>query len=264
MRWFVPLVFIVVLILGCSGTAPTAIPAPTVDVSATVDAAVEATRAVDRSVSATVEARVEATRVAAPTVTPVVMTIYAPTPEPYVAAPGDIEQGIEEMYTCLQESDEFRTLFLTGIEQAGLSRDSASDFADLFLEDKELFVKVMLQGAEEDPEYASMMSLLGGKAGDLCGPGVVAGAEVPLYDLGMSDADAEALLGEVYDCYNSDPDVRALMMASVEDDLEGRLFESLMSNRELFVTASLVGSRQDPDVAVALEDLDLLLDAVCR
>ena len=77
-------------------------------------------------------------------------------------------------------------------------------------------------------------------------------------------ADAEALLGEVYDCYNSDPDVRALMMASVEDDLEGRLFESLMSNRELFVTASLVGSRQDPDVAVALEDLDLLLDAVCR
>ena len=47
MRWFVPFVFVVVLILGCSGAAPTAIPAPTVDVSATVD----------RSVSAASEAR---------------------------------------------------------------------------------------------------------------------------------------------------------------------------------------------------------------
>ena len=44
MRWFVPLVFVVVLILGCSGAAPTATPSPTVDVSATVDAAVEATK----------------------------------------------------------------------------------------------------------------------------------------------------------------------------------------------------------------------------
>ena len=107
MRWFVPLVFVVVLILGCSGAAPTATPSPTVDVSATVDAAVEAIGAVDRSVSATLEARAEATRVAVPTATPLVMTIYAPTPEPYVAAPGSIEQGIEELHTCLQESDEF-------------------------------------------------------------------------------------------------------------------------------------------------------------
>ena len=57
MRWFVPLVFLVVLILGCSGAAPTALPSPTVDVSATVEAAVEATRAVDRNVLATSEAR---------------------------------------------------------------------------------------------------------------------------------------------------------------------------------------------------------------
>ena len=264
MRWFVPLVFVVVLILGCSGAAPTALPAPTVDVSATVEAAVEATRAVDRSVSATSEARAGATRAAVPTATPVVMTIYAPTPEPYVAAPGSIEQGIEEMYTCLQESDEFRSLFLTGVEQAGLSRESASDFADLFLEDKELFIEAMLQAAEEDPEYASMVSLLGGKAGDLCGPGVVAGGGVPFYDLGMSDADAQALLGELFDCHESDPDVRALLMVGVEGGAEERLAESLMSNRELFITATLVGARLDPDASEMLESLDLLLEAVCR
>ena len=151
MRWFVPLVFVVVLVLGCSGAAPTSTPSPTVDVSATVDAAVEATRAVDRSVSATSEARSEAPRAAVPTATPVVMTIYAPTPEPYVAALGSIEQGIEELHTCLQDSDEFRALFLTGIEQAGLSRESAGDFADLLLEEKQLFVEAMLQTAKRRP-----------------------------------------------------------------------------------------------------------------
>ena len=265
MRWFVPLVFVVVLVLGCSGAAPTALPAPTVDVSATVEAAVEATRAVDRSVSATSEARAEAIRAASPTATPVVMTIYAPTPEPYVAAPGDIEQGIEELHACLQESDELMAFVLIGIEQqAGLSRESASDFVDLLLDDKELFVEVMLQGAEEDPEYASLMSLLGGKAGDLCAPGVGAGAEVSLYDLGMSDADAKVLLGELFDCQESDPDVRALLMSSAGDDPEGRLAESLMSNRELFVTATLVGTRQDPDASEAFRGFELFMEAVCR
>ena len=259
MRWFVPLVFVLVLILGCSGAAPTAIPAPTVDVSATVEAAVEATRAVDRSVSATLEARAEATRAAAPTATPVVMTVYAPTPESYVAAPGSIEQGIEELYTCLQDGDELMALFLTGMVQAGLSRESAGALVDLLLADKELFVEVMLQAAEEDPEYASMMSVFGGMVGELCGPGAD-----PLYDLGMSDADAETLLGELLDCYDSDPDVRALLMASVGDGPEDRLFESLMSNRELFVTATLVGARLDPDASEMFSDLDLLMEAVCR
>ena len=264
MRWFVPLVFVVVLILGCSGAAPTALPSPTVDVSATVETAVEATRTVDRSVSATSEARAEATRVAAPTATPVVMTIYAPTPEPYVAAPGDIEQGIEELHACLQKSDEFRALFFSMIEECGVSRDSAEDLGNVLIEDKELFVEAALLEAEEDPEYASMLSLLGGMAGELCGLGVVAGAEVPLYDLGMSDADAKVLLGELFDCQESDPDVRALLMSSAGDDPEGLLAESLMSNRELFVTASLIGARQDPDVAEMLESLDLLLEPVCR
>ena len=262
MRWFVPLVFVVVLVLGCSGAAPTSTPSPTVDVSATVEAAVEATRAVDRSVSATSEARSEATRAAVPTATPVVMTIYAPTPEPYVAAPGSIEEGIEELHTCLQDSDEFRALFLTGIEQAGLSRESAVDFADSLLEDKQLFVEAMLQTAEEDPEYASMMSLLGGMAGELCGPGV--GEGVPFSDLGMSEADAEALLVEFYDCYHSDSDFRAMAASSIEDNPQGSLVKSLMSDRNLFVATALIGARQDPEAAEGLADLNMLMEGMCR
>ena len=214
----------------------------------------------DRSVSATSEARAEATRAAVPTATPVVMTIYAPTPEPYVAAPGDIEQGIEELDTCLQDSDEFRTLYFSAIQESGVSRDSAEDLGSVLIEDKELFVDAMLQAAEEDSEYASILSLLGGMAGELCGPG----AGVPLHNLGMSDADAKTLLGDIYDCYHSDSDFRALMTSSVEDNPHSRLFESLMSDRNLFMNISLAGARQDPDAAESFVGLRAVLDAIGR
>ena len=101
MRWFSTLLVVFILTVACVGTAPTNIPASTVDVGATVDAAVEATRAVERAADATAEAAraadatAEAARAAVPTPTPVVptptpvvMTIYAPTPEPYVAPSG--------------------------------------------------------------------------------------------------------------------------------------------------------------------------------
>ena len=95
MRWPMVLVIVLLLSAGCTSTAPTQTPSTTVDVGGTVDAAVEATRTAERAVEATVDASVEATRAAAPTSTPVVMTIYAPTPEPYVALPGRMEQGIQ-------------------------------------------------------------------------------------------------------------------------------------------------------------------------
>ena len=172
MRWLLTLSLVSILAVACVGTAPTPAhtPAPTVDVGATVEAAVEATRTVERAVEATVSARVEATRAAAPTSTPVVMTTYAPTPEPYVAAPGSMEQGIEEFYKCLRDSEEFRALLLTVMGEDGLSREGVSSLLDLLIAEKELFTELMLEAVEEDPEFASMLSLLGVMAGELCGP----------------------------------------------------------------------------------------------
>ena len=94
----------------------------------------------------------------------------------------------------------------------------------------------------------------------LCGPM----AQVPTHDLGMSDAEAEALVGEYFDCYQSDFDVRALIESSSTDDSEAALWESLMSNRDLFIEAVLAGVRQDPEAAEALEALRFALDAMCR
>ena len=136
MRWLL-LMFLGFFSVGCSTGALTNTPVPTVDVAATVESAVEATRVAERAVNATEDAREEATREATPTATPVVMTIYVPTPEPYVAAPGSIEKGVEEFYLCLKENERFRSFYLSGMEQAGLSSDSTGNLTDSFLTEKD-------------------------------------------------------------------------------------------------------------------------------
>ena len=95
-------------------------------------------------------------------------------------------------------------------------------------------------------------------AGKLCGPT----AQVPTYELGVSDAEAEALLGEYFDCYHSDSDFRALTELSLGDDSEVALLESLMSDRDLFVGLALLGARQDPESAESLQALRFALDAM--
>ena len=260
MRWFLTLAIVSVLVAACSASTPTQTPSPTVDLEATIDAAVEATRTVERAVAATVDASVEATRAAAPTATPVVMTIYAPTPEPYVAPPGSMEQGIEEMHRCLQESEEFRALFVAGIEQEGLSREAADDYAQAMLEDEEFFAEAMLEAADVDPAYASMLALSGELAGELCGPVVQPHGQ----DLGASDSEVEVLLGEFFDCYHSDPEIQAFMEASFKGDTGAGFFDALMSNRELFVGSVLAGVRQDPNAAADIEGLGVFVEAFCR
>ena len=151
---------------GCSGS----VPPPTADVDATVEARVGATREADL---ATAEARAEATRAAAPTDTPVptptLVPTLVPTPEPYVAAPGSVERGVDALYACLQAHEGFRAAYISGMELSGLRRESAEDLVDLFLEDKDLFVQAFLESAEADPEGASMLSLLSTEMEEFCG-----------------------------------------------------------------------------------------------
>ena len=165
--------FVVVLVLGCSGAAPTALPAPTVDVSATVEAAVEATRAVDRSVSATSEARaavLAATPV--PTATSVVMTLLVPTPEPFVVAPGDIEESVGKLYRCVQEDEVIRSGFLAAVgaelAESGLSPKEVDSLVEEFLGDREAFIDLYISLAEEDPGQAVMLVALAEMLDDLC------------------------------------------------------------------------------------------------
>lgn len=264
MRWFL-LLLVGILLVGCSTAAPTYTTAPTVDVAATVDAAVEATRVVERAVEATVDARVEATKAApthtpVPTPTPVVMTVFVPTPKPYVSAPGSIEHGIDELYSCLTENEEFRALYSASMGQAGFSSDSTVSLADPFLGDKDLFVEAMLQVAEEDSEYASMLSLVGGMAGEFCEvmDPVLAG------DSGINSAEAEVVLGGLYDCLHENEEFLDFLLNSQEDeDTRALLSLFLSSDRELFIGLLLAGAREDPEVAEGLLQIEALVAAAC-
>ena len=265
MRWVFVLMAAVLMAAGCSGSPPS----PT----ATVEARVSATREADL---ATLVAHAEASMASAPTATavpaptpvptatPVVMTVYVPTPEPYVAAPGSVEQGVEALYMCLHENDEYRALYVSIIEQSGLDGDSASDYVDSLLADKDLFIQMWLEMAVEDPEGASMLSLLGTMEDELCGD---MGLESDgIQDLGMSDAEARVAVEAFYDCLNSDEEVRSFFLSQVEGEGLDREFysEVLSMDRDLFVGLLLAGAKQDPDSAEMLSELDGLVDVMCR
>ena len=238
-----------ILMVACAGGAPTQAPSPTVDLEATIAAAVDATRSYERAVEATADVEMEATRVATPTATPVVMTIYAPTPEPFVASPGSMEQGIEEMRRCLRESKEFRAFFVASIELEGWSRDSADDLSRALIEDKDLFVEAMLGAAEEDAAYASMSSILGGMAGEACG----SPASGVTNDLGMGVGEARLLVEEFYDCLGS-------------DEGTGEYFLSMVGEVEksVFVDVFLLSMREEGAAPGALIQMERDLDQYCR
>ena len=203
-----------------------------------------------------------------PTATPVPTATYVPTPEPYVA-PGSIERGIEELYACLQESEEFRAAYLFGMEQSGLSRELADSFASLLLQDEEVFTQMMLVATKQDSKLASMLSLEVSMPSRICDRM----AQIPTHGLSMSDSEAEALLGEVFDCYSSDSALKELVDyhmfrmpvdSPISDDVHERLVRSVMSDKDFFVGILLMGAREDPDVDEALADMDSMLDARCR
>ena len=268
---------LVSLMLGvaCSGASSDAVKEPAVDLAATVEAAVEATRSAEREIRTPVPmatpeptATPLPTATPEPTATPVPTATYVPTPEPYVA-PGSIERGIEELYACLQESEEFRAAYLFGMEQSGLSRELADSFTSLLLQDEEVFTQMMLVATKQDSKLASMLSLEVSMPSWICDRM----AQIPTHGLSMSDSEAEALLGEVFDCYSSDSALKELVDyhmfrmpvdSPISDDVHERVVKSVMSDKDFFIGIFLMGARQDPDVREAFADMDSMLDAMCR
>ena len=266
MRWFVPLVFVVVLILGCSGAAPTALPASTVDVSATVEAAVEATRAVDRSVSATSEARAavpSATPV--PTATPVVMTLLVPTPEAFVVAPGDVEESVGRLYDCLQGDQELRSSMLPGMKsnlsESGWSREEI----DFLFEDRETFLDLFLSTAEESPDFAVMAAAWGKVLDEFCGESPLGSVRTP-EPLVVAQVDLEETLGEFYDCMQENEALRSMYFLGFRSDLSDAGFSqnfidtmegAFLEDRDLFLEFVLPVFKGDPTYAKALSDSNI-------
>ena len=275
-----------------------------------MEASVEATRVVERTVEAA-DNRVNPTMV--PTATPVVMSVLAPTPEPYVVVPGSMERGAGAFYDCLRNDEIFRDVFFSS-GSSGL--ESVDPLLSAMLEDRELFVRGMMEVANEDPAFAVFLSAYSEIEGGACGPesadsspvgegslgfwvaayedgreGVVAlmEADVEALDadierlrdfaegvsgssewesyedaLGVDFLEAEELLGELFDCYGSNSDVRDIMDSYVPSESGDHYFPFVMRQRDLFVMVSRAYARQEDDGAERLADLDFVLDAMCR
>ena len=249
MRWFL-LLLVGILSVGCSMTAPTNTTVPTVDVAATVDAAVEATRVVERAIETAADTEMDVMRVAAPAATPVVMTTFVPTPEPYVSSPGSVERGISELHGCLQESEEFRALLSTGLRHEGLSGESADELVSAFIEDKELLIDVLLGAVEEDSDHGSMLSIVGEMAGELCGPSA---SDAVDEELGMALDEARLLVGEFYDCLANDEEVGEYFLSQFGE-----------VERGVFVDVYLLLLREEGGIAETLVRMESDLNRYCR
>ena len=243
MRWFL-LLLLCILFVGCSASVPADTPAPTVDVAATVESAVGATRSVEREVRATVDAHVEA----APTVTPVVITVFAPGQvEESISRFYDCLQedvilreivldslGADLAEYVLNEDKTFGNrevffeLFLPIMESypdyvalGGLIDDLCTDSSSVLVSVEDALKYWMIDYHTVRSALDSEITYLGELSELREEPEDVEGSESSFSSLGayMSyffyDAVYAGPLGELYDCYHSNLDVRDVKGAEI-------------------------------------------------
>ena len=231
-------VLVLLTTVACEFVGPDV--APTPDLPATVEAAVEATREAERPTPTSTPRWTFPTPTAAPTSTPVL------TPEPYTAAPGSVEQGIEVLYSCLQSSEEIRDFVSGQLVDEG----EVAYMVDFMLTDQEAFEELFLWLAAEDPKWDLWLSLVSGD--DPCpfdqtahaptsapprGLGISEARAQEIY--GMSEAEARDIVGMLYDCSREDPGFLAYAESVSDSDADWSLFMAVWDNKDLSVTAML-------------------------
>ena len=279
---FVLLAFAVILV-GCSNSAPVPVTAPAVfvtptlpasdpDVSATVEAAVEATRAADRMLR-TASGAIPGSTV--PTETPVPMTLLIPTPEPFVVAPGQIEGVVDKLYDCIQEDEAFRNAVLSvyraDLAGSGVSKGGVEFFEDEIFGKRENFLDLVLFEAREDPDYAVLLASMHGMMDGFCDEGTADsfGTSEPLV---VSSADVEASLGRLYDCMQENRVLKSIYLSQSRASLVDAGFsqalvdtfeEVFMEDRENFIEFVGTAIEQIPGNSASLAPLNKLVDALC-
>ena len=139
------------LCVACSGGSSDAVKEPAVDLAATVEAAVEATRSAERGIRTPVPTAIlVSTATPFPTATPEPTATYVPTPEPHVASPGSVEAGAARMSRCFRDEN-FRAFMVQMMVASG----------DMILEEAEAVVSFLShdvawklyfsEGTEGDP-----------------------------------------------------------------------------------------------------------------
>ena len=261
----------VVLFLGvaCSSGQVDTVRQPSVDIGATVDAAVEATRVAEReswtpvptaTLLPTLTAVPTATLV--PTPTPAPTATIIPTPEPYVASPGSVEVGMERLSRCFRESESFGELMVEMLVASGDTTPEEAEAYVVLLGHEEFWELMIAEGTEDDLQLAQMMSLLGTMSEELCPSDFQssdAGGEDPgdSNDVGFVGSEIEDLAGELFDCLQEDDEYAERFWLYAENVGGLWLVEGIRSDRELFVDgvgASAVISGFESGLGVILEE----------
>ena len=160
MRILGSLLLVVLLSVRCSDVSPTTTPSPKVDLVATLDAAVAATRSVERELEATATVKAESNRTAVPTSTP------GPTPAPTeVGAPtateapeaerdsGDeVTAAVQRLFDTWNQAlrDEDAELFRSVLTRELAASCRLDDLQSWFDQDEEFLTEVVVRSVFVD------------------------------------------------------------------------------------------------------------------
>ena len=260
MRLFTFLIVALSFGVACSGGPTDTVQERSVDIGATVEAAVEATRGAERGFWTLVP-----TSTLTPTATSVPTATVIPTPEPYVASPGSIERGMEAMSRCLREDEAYGDFVVAVLAASGDITQQEAEANVVVMANEELMKLAFAEVVEEDPYYAQMLSLFGENADEMCPSDpepsrAGRGGSGASGDVGLSDGEVVELAGELYDCFQVNEEFADRFWANAEDNGWLGFAEGIMSDRRLFVDfivrLAVVGDW--------IPDLRLILEWKCR
>ena len=128
-----------------------------------------------------------------------------------------------------------------------------------FLEDRDAFVGLLVQGAERGPERVALMSVLLGVTLGLC----ATDDPLPIEALDIDDAEIELLLGQFHDCLESDQELRASFLAQGNGEGASRYLEYILSEKEWYVGLMYTHTVLDAAAARRLKALQERVLDIC-
>ena len=229
------------LMLGvaCSGGSSDAVKEPAVDLAATVEAAVEATRSAEREIRTPVS-----TATPFPAATPEPTATYVPTPEPHVASPGSVEAGVARISRCLRDG-RFRAFMVQMTVSSGNMTLEEAEALFSFLSHDVAWEFYFSEGTEGDPAIAQMLSLYGEIPDELCpsefqSEGTAVAPKDSVH-VGSARGEMADFMGDLFDCLEVNEEYARVFWRSVRDVGTPEFVEGLRSDRQLFVDFAVAG-----------------------
>ena len=210
-------------------------------------------------------ARVLLTATAVPTATAAPTATLIPTPSPYTVSPGGVEESVGQLYECFLERGEAWDLFVhvlsRGVEFEGLPPEAVERVFESLLEDRNLFVELMLADVAEDGELGFYLAVMSEGMSESCGPEEFVAESLS----NIEDDELRGVLGEFFDCLDNDEGVREELLVW----LEGRGIDRggvkiSLSDRQFFIQSKLVKIQSEGDASSAVDAFGHALDKFCR